>query len=85
MSDSKLVTTLLEGFEQARKQRGEITAIAEETGLSPSTITKFLSGATPGITAPNLERLWCALARRGHITPSFTFPVDPILSEKQSA
>lgn len=85
MSDSKLVTTLLEGFEKARKQRGEITAIADETGLSTSTITKVLSGSTPGITAPNLERLWCALARRGHITPDFRFPVEPIVTEKKSA
>lgn len=71
---SKLVTTVVEGLVKAQPVRGQWTEIAEETGVSRSTIVKLVAGDNDNIKAPNLERLYCALVRRGYLPSTFEFP-----------
>lgn len=73
MADSRLVTELVRGLEAAKQQRGAIKEISAETGVCTSTITKIISGSTKGVSAPNLERLWVALAKRGCLPTDFVF------------
>ena len=76
MSDCTLTKTLRDGLSDARKNRGELTAIINGSGLCASTVTKFLAGSTSSMSAHNLERLWCVLARRGYTPRTFRFPVS---------
>jgi DNA-binding Xre family transcriptional regulator len=80
MSESKLMNTLRRGLERAHRKRGELAEISKAAGLSKSTVIKVKDGNTPGILAPNLEKLWCVLADRGHLDRTFEFPMEPSVS-----
>ena len=73
--ESKLVQTLVCGLREAQKVPLQLTELAEETGVSRSTLVKLLAGDNDNIKAPNLERVYCALVRRGYLPSQFTFPV----------
>ena len=73
--ESKLVQTLVSGLREAQKVPLQLTELAEETGVSRSTLVKLLAGDNDNIKAPNLERVYCALVRRGYLPSQFTFPV----------
>lgn len=80
MSKSKMMEALRDGLKSAHKQRGRVTEIAQEAGLSPSTVMKVKDGVTRGITTPNFERLWLILAADGHVSKTFDFTDKPIES-----
>jgi len=73
MAESKLVQTLVVGLQRAQRKRGQLTEIAKEAGVSRSTLVKVLAGDNDWIKAPNLERIYCALVRRGHLGTTFEF------------
>lgn len=72
---SKLVQTLVAGLKKAQQVPGQWTEIAEESGVSRSTIVKLAAGDNDKVKAPNLERIYCALVRRGHLNRTFVFDV----------
>jgi len=71
---SKLVKTLATGLKKAQAIPGQWTEIAAESGVSRSTIVKIAAGANTNVKACNVERIYIALVRRGHLESTFVFP-----------
>jgi DNA-binding Xre family transcriptional regulator len=70
---SKLIDNLVAGLKKAQKHRCQLTEIAEETGVSRSVLIKVMAEEKYNITSRRLERIYCALIRRGHLEPTFEF------------
>lgn len=70
---SKLAQTLVPGLKKAQKIRGQWTEIAEETGVSRSTIVKIAAGENTNFTVSTFEAIYGALSRRGHLDSSFVY------------
>ena len=70
---SQLVKTVIKGLKAAQLVRGQWSEIALESGVSRSTIVKLAAGDNDSIKAPNLEQIYLALVRRGHLDRTFVF------------
>lgn len=70
---SKLVHVLVTGLKEAQKVPGQWTEIAEETGVSRSTIVKIAAGDNTNVTVGTFERIYDALSCRGHLESTFVY------------
>lgn len=70
---SKHIETLVTGLKKAQKIPRQWSEIAEESGVSKSTIVQIAAGRRPNVTTCTFERIYCALVRRGHLENTFVY------------
>jgi len=72
---SKHIKILVAGLKEAQQTPREWTGIASDSGISRSTIVKIAAGENTGIKITTFEKLYEALARRGHLSSTFVYEV----------
>jgi DNA-binding Xre family transcriptional regulator len=70
---SKLIEALALGLKQVQKNEGEWTDIANNAGISRSTVVKIAAGQRPNITVSTFENVYNELVRRGHVQSTFVY------------
>ncbi len=72
---SKHIQALVSGLKKAQQIPLQWTQIADESGVSRSTIVKIAAGESTNVKVHTFERIYCALARRGHLDTTFVYEV----------
>lgn len=70
---SKHIQTLVTGLKKAQQIPRQWTEIADESGVSRSTIVKIAAGDNTNIKVQTFERIYSALASRGHLENTFVY------------